>query len=124
MKDYDTYIKQYLPDGSELHTRKTELDKQHIGQALRQAVSAEYLTADENWNEFLTHIEGVLQFFKEDRDHWRKNCTEIGLDPSAKEFALINYHKLDAKIEVLEWIKELPKAIIDNGKKAKDLQDS
>ncbi len=124
MHDYDTFTKEYLADGSELHTRRTELNKQHLGQAIRQAVSAEYLTSDEHWDEFLTHIEGTLQLLTEDREQWLNNCTLIGQAPEAKEFAIMNYHKLDAKIEVLAWIKELPKAIIDNGKKAKELQAS
>jgi hypothetical protein len=104
-----------------LSQRKEVIQKDsRLKQAIRSAVAAEHVTADEDWDHFLTYISGMLEKFQEGKKGIEASILK---SLSSEETAVLkySYHRILGTLEALEWAVGLPKAIKDNSNVAKEI---
>ena len=91
----------------------------------RAALSIEQVTGDEHWDLFLSMVKARIEEKAAERDkavEVLKNSDDFTIEP------LIN-QKLAARlfgreVEVLEWVIEQPKIIMEKGERAKELLET
>ena len=87
-------------------------------EALRQAtVKAQHLTSDEKWDYFLSLLQARLEEATNQKIEWMEKCS-IALADTDVKVAQINFAVWNERARLLDEIMNLPKAIIEEGKKA------
>lgn len=88
----------------------------------RDALQAQHLTSQPSWDRFLTYLQAALQRLDLVRQSAQAKLNAIGVvDHHSLISAKLELHVAEAQIELLESIMSMPKEIIENGDKARDL---
>lgn len=90
--------------------------------AVRAAVHAEHLTSNETWDGFLGYIEGA----KEECSAAIESCQNSLCNTHLVSYDDILHIKLvlsdlDGQLKALDWVLELPKALLETGEIAREL---
>ena len=88
----------------------------------REAVRAQNMTGDANWDHFLTYLEAARRAAVKHRDFEFEKLRDpmmVNADEIAKCKAKIN--GVDARIDTLEEIMALPRTLIANGERAREM---
>ena len=100
----------------------TPPDPTPIRLAVRAAVHATDLTNNPTWDTFLGYIAGAKEQVENAKQSYRDallNPFTVGHDDLLR--AKIALADLEGQIKALDWIVELPKAILETGGKAREL---
>lgn len=119
MMNQDEWFKQY--GHANQYAKKPEIK---FKEAIRAEVDAKYLTSNEHWDYMLTYISGTLE--KINADIQILEASILDLNQANYEQMMVDKNlvaRLYGLRETLEWIMELPKALMENGKIARELYD-
>lgn len=84
-------------------------------------VRMEHLTGNQDWDRFLSYLEGHNTRLKEGRDHLRDVlCSPELVDQGEIMQAKTALARVGGMIDMLEAVLQLPKDIIETGEKAKE----
>ena len=103
--------------------RKEERDQGRLfafhGMA-REAVKAEFMTSDENWDLYLSYIQGLIKNAESQIEPLKSRLIEGNVFDHVELLLLKNeITRLGERLHVLNFVIALPKQVIENGKKAK-----
>ncbi len=89
----------------------------------REAVKAEFVTNDENWDLYLSYIQGLIKNAEDMLPGYEKKLLGDVFEHSEMLLLKSEITRLQERLHVLNFVIELPKKIIENGKKAKQYVD-
>ena len=89
---------------------------------VQAAVSAEKLTANPEWDRFLSYLQASLERANAERQSVIDKLIETHvLDPQSLALLKIRQAWLDGVRHALNWAMVLPKQLVENGEAARDL---
>ena len=102
----------------------TQDDIHKIKLAIQAAVSAELLTKDPNWDVYLSYLQHACELIQVGVDQRKAQLEDPRIvDQNTIMQLKISLADLNGQLLACQWAMELPSAIKDTGKLARDLHD-
>ncbi len=114
--------KDWAPHLQEAASERAHREVSNIGMINRAALSAAHITGDEHWNLFLEMVNDRLEKSRTGLQDFRNRLEKSNdFSPDVLINQKLMVRQLGCEIEALEWVIGLPKSIMEQSERTKEL---